>query len=158
MKKLLTEKRKKSIIIYLILWLLIAIVFVVPVAVAYKDSSNNYTSAFDPTAFSEIVGNYLLDFNSRIKGFEPYYMDTTKPALMYYSFFYGAFMIVLMLKSKDTGDYHNIEHGSSDWCENGEQYKVLSKNKGIILAVHNYLPVDKHGNVNVLIVGRIRCW
>lgn len=158
MKKLLTEKRKKSIIIYLILWLILAIVFVVPVAVAYKDSSNDYTASFEPTVFTEIAGNYLLDFNSRLKGFQPYYVDTVKSALMYYSFFYGAIMIVLMLKSKDTGDFHNIEHGSSDWCENGEQYKVLSRNKGIILAEHNYLPVDKHGNVNVLIVGRIWCW
>lgn len=158
MKKLLTEKRKKSIIIYLILWLLLAIVFVVPIAVAYKDSSSSYDSSFSPTAFTDIVANYLLDFNTRLKGFEPNYIDTTKSAIGYYSVFYGALMIVAMLKAKNTGEFHNIEHGSSDWCENGEQYKILSKNKGIILAEHNYLPVDKHGNVNVLIVGRIRCW
>ena len=50
-------------------------------------------------------------------------------------------------------DYEDIENGSSDWCEGGEQYKILSKNKGIILAEDNYLPVDKIGNVNVLVVG-----
>ena len=54
--------------------------------------------------------------------------------------------------------YRDIEHGSSDWCEGGEQYTVLSKKEGIILAQKNYLPVDKKGNVNVLIVGRIWCW
>ena len=37
----------------------------------------------------------------------------------------------------------------------GEQYSVLSKHKGILLAENHYLPVDKRGNVNVLVVGRI---
>ena len=32
------------------------------------------------------------------------------------------------------------------------------KNKGIILAEKHYLPVDKRGNVNVLVVGRFRFW
>ena len=52
-------------------------------------------------------------------------------------------------------EYTDIEHGSSDWAE-GEQYSVLSKKKGIVLAEKHYLPVDKRGNVNVLVVGRIR--
>ena len=51
-----------------------------------------------------------------------------------------------------------MEHGSSDWSEHGEQYRILSKNKGIILAEDNYLPVDKRGNINTLIVGRFRFW
>ena len=55
-------------------------------------------------------------------------------------------------------EYEDIENGSSDWCENGEQYKVLSKNKGIVLAEKNYLPLDKRGNVNVLVVRRFWCW
>ena len=58
-----------------------------------------------------------------------------------------------IIKSKPKNNYEDIENGSSDWCEGGEQYKILSKNKGIILAEDNYLPVDKIGNVNVLVVG-----
>ncbi len=54
-------------------------------------------------------------------------------------------------------DYADIEHGSSDWA-NGEEYSVLSKNKGILLAEKHYLPVDKRGNVNVLVVGRLWFW
>ena len=61
-------------------------------------------------------------------------------------------------KTKAKGDYHDKEHGSSDWSTKGEQYKILSKNKGIILAEDNYLPIDKRGNINTLIVGRIRFW
>ena len=55
-------------------------------------------------------------------------------------------------------EYEGMENGSSDWCVNGEQYSVLSPKEGIILAEKNYLPVDKRGNVNVLVVGRIWFW
>ncbi len=55
-------------------------------------------------------------------------------------------------------EYEDIENGSSDWSEGGEQYKVLSRTKGIVLAEKNYLPVDKRGNVNVLVVRRFWCW
>ena len=49
--------------------------------------------------------------------------------------------------------YDDIEHGSSDWSSHGEQYQILNRKEGIILAENNYLPVDKRGNVNVLVVG-----
>ena len=55
-------------------------------------------------------------------------------------------------------EYQDIENGSSDWSEGGEQYKILSKKTGIVLAEKNYLPVDKRGNVNVLVVRRFWCW
>ena len=77
--------------------------------------------------------------------------------MKYYTVFYFLIVFILMLK-KGKGEYNNIEHGSSDWSTGGEQYKVLSRKDGIILAEKNYLPVDKKGNVNVLIVGRIWCW
>lgn len=54
-------------------------------------------------------------------------------------------------------EYTDIEHGSSEWAS-GEQYSVLSKNKGILLAENHYLPVNKRGNTNVLVVGRFRFW
>ena len=66
---------------------------------------------------------------------------------------YLAYTLVGFLKALPKHEYDEIENGSSDWSKNGEQYSVLSKHKGIILAEKNYLPVDKRGNVNVLIVG-----
>ena len=45
-----------------------------------------------------------------------------------------------------------------DKLDISEILKRLDKNKGIILAENNYLPVDKRGNVNVLVVGRFRFW
>ena len=71
----------------------------------------------------------------------------------YFLAFYGIFVLVGIAKAFPKHEYDDIEHGSSDWSENGEQYKILSKNKGIVLAEKNYLPVDKRGNVNVLVVG-----
>lgn len=46
-----------------------------------------------------------------------------------------------------------VLHG---WAEAGEQYKEISKKEGIILAENNYLPLDKRGNINVLVVGGSR--
>lgn len=158
MKKLLTEKRKRNILVFLILWLLLAIVFVVPLSVAYTDSLSPKGS-LQLDSFKSIIVSYILSLKIRVKAFQELYKSNTTNALGYYTFFYLMAMLILILKSKDDkGDYHDIEHGSSDWCEGGEQYKVLSKNSGIILAEKNYLPIDKPGNVNVLIVGRIWCW
>ncbi len=156
MGKFLTEKKKRKILVYLILWLLLAIVLIVPFSVAIQDSTYNGNADLD--TFASIILNYICSFKVRVKAFEEAYKASTITALEYYSFFYAAAMLVLILKSKSHEDYHDIEHGSSDWSEGGEQYKVLSKKEGIILAEKNYLPVDKKGNVNVLIVGRIRCW
>lgn len=156
MKRLLTEKKKRAILVYLILWLLLAIVFVIPLSVASIDST--YNGSFNSDSFTSIAGSYILNLGTRVKAFQSDYVQNTKTTLGYYSFAYIGIMLILFLKSKSDGDYHDIEHGSSDWSEGGEQYKVLSKNSGIILAEKNYLPVDKPGNVNVLIVGRIWCW
>ena len=67
-------------------------------------------------------------------------------------------MFVGFVRTAPKNEYSDIEQGSSDWATRGEQYKVLSPKKGIILAEGNYLPVDKRGNVNVLVVGRFRFW
>lgn len=71
-----------------------------------------------------------------------------------------AFLCVFIgvMRAMPKHEYEDIENGSSDWCEGGEQYTILHKSKGIVLAEKNYLPVDKRGNVNVLVVRRVWCW
>lgn len=71
---------------------------------------------------------------------------------------YGLAALVGIGKAYPKHEYQDIENGSSDWSEGGEQYKVLNRKKGIVLAEKNYLPVDKRGNVNVLVVRRFWCW
>ena len=78
--------------------------------------------------------------------------------LLIATIFYAIFFFIGFVKSAPKNEYTDIEHGSSDWSQRGEQYQILNKNKGIILAEDNYLPVDKRGNVNVLVVGRFRFW
>ena len=155
MGKIFTEKRKRDLIIYLILWLIITIVLIVPAAVASIDSTQN--GEFNTNSFLTILPDYMLNLEIRVKAFQNGYIDNTITVIRNFSILYFILVIILMLK-KGKGAYHDIEHGSSDWTQCGEQYKVLSRNKGIILAEHNYLPVNKPGNVNVLIVGRIWCW
>ena len=72
--------------------------------------------------------------------------------------FSGIFIVIGVAKALPKHEFSDIENGSSDWAEGGEQYRILSKKSGIILAEKNYLPVDKRGNVNVLVVRRIWCW
>lgn len=156
MGKIFTKKRKKEILIYLILWLIFAIVLVVPMAVASVDSTTP-GGQFSTNSFLSIALDYILSIEVRVKAFQERYISNTFTAMKYYTVFYFLIVFILMLK-KGKGEYNDIEHGSSDWSTGGEQYKVLSRKEGIILAEKNYLPVDKKGNVNVLIVGRIWCW
>lgn len=156
--KLLTEKRKKSILIYLILWLLLAIVFIMPLSVAITDSTNILTGTVEMDSLKSTVGEKILDIGSRFTAFDSRHIAKTKEVLLYYTLLFGGLLLVFALKKRTKGDYDKIEHGSSDWCEGGEQYKVLSRKSGLLLAENNYLPVDKPGNVNLLIVGRIRIW
>ena len=85
-------------------------------------------------------------------------MGTYFSTLMVVTIFYSVFFFIGFVRSAPKNEYTDIEHGSSDWSQRGEQYAILSKNKGIVLAENNYLPVNKRGNVNVLVVGRIRFW
>lgn len=89
------------------------------------------------------------------KIFKPNYFGTFCRTEGYFSIVVLFFAVVGFIKSMPKNEYTDIEHGSSDWAS-GEQYSVLSKKKGILLAENHYLPIDKRGNTNVLVVGRIR--
>lgn len=156
------EKNKKYYIMFGILWLVLVIVFVAPMACSIKEAivlGDNGVNAFSFEHFFLAIGeNIKSPFGSLGKSFATEYIDTFGKGFLYFSIGYLVLVFVGILKSAPKTEYSDIEHGSSDWSENGEQYKVLSKKEGIILAENNYLPLDKMGNVNTLIVGRIRFW
>lgn len=86
---------------------------------------------------------------------------TKTAALPYYYMLFKLLILIVLfiwvilsvkLKTKKT-DYTDIEQGSSRWCKEGEQYQILSKDNGILLAKDNYLPVDKSGNINITVIG-----
>lgn len=155
LKKTLKDN-KVSIIIVLVLWVILSIVLVAPLAYSIAESS--LSGKFDFSLFLETFFPAVTSFSAIIKVFEKGYMSTFGNTLFYFTVLYAICTIIGLFRSKPKHEYTDIEHGSSDWSENGEQYSILSKNKGIILAQNNYLPVNKRGNVNVLVVGRFWFW
>lgn len=108
--------------------------------------------------FIENLFSAILDIGGNLgKVFTSEYVGAFWKAEGYFSILLLFFAVVGFVKAMPKNEYTDIEHGSSDWAT-GEQYEVLSKKKGILLAENHYLPVDKRGNTNVLVVGRIRFW
>ena len=152
------ENGKKKIIIFAILWLVIIILGVAPFAAAAAEASQA-GAAFNFETFFEQQGQYITSpFSSLGVVFSEGYIGTFGNCVLYFSLFYLAAVIVGIVKAAPKSEYTDIDDGSSGWAEHGEQYKVLSKKSGIILAEDNYLPLNKMANINVLVVGRIRFW
>ena len=156
------KKIKTKLIVYAVLAIIIIAVLVSTLAVAVVDAEkssgivlaqNPYNGNFWGTFFTSFAQGIVTPLTQLGKCFSVEYFGTffnmTKVAVGIFAFF----AVIGIIKAIPSHEYEDIENGSSDWCEGGEQYKVLSKNKGIVLAEKNYLPVDKRGNVNVLVVG-----
>ena len=115
-------------------------------------------NTFDWQVALEEIGKYITHPLEAVKICFKEYLSSYFYVSKFFLGFYGIFVFVGIVRAFPKHEYEDIENGSSDWCENGEQYQVLSKNNGIILAEKNYLPTDKRGNVNVLVVRRFWCW
>lgn len=151
------QKNRNRFIIYGLLWVVFFVVLASPLACIITDATAN--GSFSSATFFEGFGKYLTNpFHTLTVCFESAYIGMLGKITLYMTAIYLVFVIWGIVKSAPKNQYTDIEHGSSDWSEHGEQYRVLSRNEGIILAEENYLPLDKMGNTNVLIVGRIRIW
>lgn len=151
------RKNKKSFIICAILWLILVIVFVVPFS--YSSFEASVSGKFSLDVFlNQILTNITNPFGALAGIFTQGVVHDFVSLLLGFTVFYLVIFFIGFSKSVPKHEYTDFEHGSSDWSQRGEQYQILSKNKGIILAEDNYLPLDKRGNVNVLVVGRIRFW
>lgn len=154
------NKNKKTFIFAVVLWLLLTIVFVMPVAYGWNETMQEAATQGSKISFNTLsasIGNRMSQPFLNIKELGSYW-DSFISLLWKFTLGFIAIIIIGLVRTAPKSKYQDIEHGSSDWCEHGEQYRVLSPKKGIILSEGNYLPVDKRGNVNVLVVGRIRCW
>ena len=148
-------KLKKNILWYIVVWLVLVILLVAPVTYTNTQAGIQGISLLEGM-MSNFVDNFLKF--PIVKVFEEPYLNDFIKGVEYFSIAYLIIMCYAIYKTLPKSAYDNIEHGSSDWCAPGEQYKILSKKNGLILAKDNYLPIDKSGNINVLIVGRIRFW
>ena len=151
------RRNRKTFIIAAILWIILAIVFVSPLSYSIFQASQGGT--FNSQILIRGIGQ---NFTHPLQTFGKLFSEGAFGKFISIEFgftiFYLIFFFIGFIRTAPKNEYSDIEHGSSDWSQHGEQYRILSKNKGIILAENNYLPVDKPGNVNVLVVGRIRCW
>lgn len=146
------KQGKRFLIIISVVWLVLAILLIAPIAVAWATA---------PNGESDFLTNFVMNFIKETTSFTAFFrMFATKGAISVFLKCLIPYTIAFLIftargywRTSPKGKYHDIEHGSSDWSTRGEQYKILSENKGIILAKDNYLPVDKRGNVNTLIVG-----
>ena len=151
------RRNRGNLIVFAILWLFIAIFIVAPISHAWHVAMQGETKD---------MGLFIQEFSSSLG--QPHITvgkiinegATTEflKLLGGFSLVFGIFFFVGMARTAPKNEYSDIEHGSSDWSQRGEQYKILSNKKAIILAENNYLPVDKRGNVNVLVVGRFWFW
>ena len=144
------NKSKKYFIIYAILWVFISIVLIMPITIGIHEIKvqQNISAGFEKII--ELIPNIgktiSVITNEKIWG--EYFKNEGL-----FTILYAILMTIGIIKAAPKNEYTDIEHGSSDWSKNGEQYAVLNNKKGIILAENNYLPEDKRGNVNVLVVG-----
>ena len=151
------RRNRKYFIVYAILWIVIAIVFVSPFS--YSAHVAGLDGEFKLDVFIETFGTSVTNpFATLGNLFSSEAVGDFISTLLVVTVFYTVFFFIGFVRSAPKNEYSDIEHGSSDWSQRGEQYTILSKNNGIILAEDNYLPLDKRGNINVLVVGRIRFW
>lgn len=146
---------KKNMLLYIVVWLIFAILLVPPITYTITTSYLNGQSWLEGIVYNLLNNILKLPITDVLKA--PYLKDYIT-GLEVFTIIFFIIITKAILKTLPKGEYDKIEHGSSDWCEKGEQYKVLSKDHGLLLAKDNYLPTDKKGNVNVLIVGRFRFW
>ena len=144
------RRNKKYFIIFGILWLFIAIVLIVPWTLGVNVVEVEKDLGLGITTFVETLKK---PFGGLAQLVEKNLMIAYFKNIGFFSIIYAIFFIIGIARSAPKNEYTDFEHGSSDWSKNGEQYQILSNKKGIILAEDNYLPVDKRGNVNVLVVG-----
>ncbi len=151
--KELWNKGKIPIIVMGIVFILLAL-FLVPATsrIQYEAGEKfSLTNIFKdlPTVSQDIGGNLGVAFGEA--------RDVYFNQLKFFAVVIIIFTIVVIVKNKGDHDYKNIEHGSGDWAKNGEEYSVLSKSDGMILAYKHYLPViptpPQAKNGNILIIG-----
>jgi hypothetical protein len=156
------KKMKSRLIVYALAIVFGIIVLVAPISMAITDGINTGSGLGDEGGFTALwdgLMTYLPDpFGNLTKIFTTEYASNFFTGTFWFIVFAFLFIFVGVYKALPKSEFSDIENGSSDWAAGGEQYRVLNKKKGIILAEKNYLPVDKRGNVNVLVVRRFWCW
>ena len=126
------SKSKNALIIVVILWITLSIVLVSPITVSIVEATVN--GVFNFGDFIENLFSAILSIGENLgKVFTSEYIRVFWKTEGYFSIFLLFFAAIGFVKVMPKNEYTDIEHGSSDWAT-GEQYAVLNKKKGILLA------------------------
>lgn len=149
------EKRKPAMIVLGVAFVLLALFFVPSFSRVEYEASLSGDSAFSGETNIQVFGKVVSDVGTNLsvafsKNFNGY-LTTLK----YFSVFYLAATIIILIKMDSKGEYESIEHGSADWCTQREAYNVLNPKNGMILAdgycmPMNPPPLGKNGNILVI--------
>ena len=145
------KRNLKYIIFALVVWIIAELLLIAPIA--YTISESYVDGRFDIALFIQDFISNVVSLEGITKVFDSNVIGTFGSWTLGFTIFLGIAFGIGAYKNRKKTKYQDIEHGSSDWCTGGEQYRVLSKNSGLLLAQNNYLPLNKVGNINVLIVG-----
>lgn len=149
------EKKKPAMIVLGVAFVLLALFFVPSFSRVEYEASLSGDSAFSGETNIQVFGKVVSDVGTNLsvafsKNFNGY-LTTLK----YFSVFYLAATIIILIKMDSKGEYESIEHGSADWCTQREAYNVLNPKNGMILADGYCMPMNppptgKNGNILVI--------
>ena len=149
------EKRKPAMIVLGVAFVLLALFFVPSFSRVEYEASLSGDSAFSGETNIQVFGKVVSDVGTNLsvafsKNFNGY-LTTLK----YFSVFYLAATIIILIKMDSKGEYESIEPGSADWCTQREAYNVLNPKNGMILADGYCMPMSpppdgKNGNILVI--------
>lgn len=149
------EKRKPAMIVLGVAFVLLALFFVPSFSRVEYEASLSGDSAFSGETNIQVFGKVVSDVGTNLsvafsKNFNGY-LTTLK----YFSVFYLAATIIILIKMDSKCEYESIEHGSADWCTQREAYNVLNPKNGMILADGYCMPMNppptgKNGNILVI--------
>lgn len=149
------KNNKSSLIVMGTIWVILLFVFIAPLTQGIIDATKPDGSFVLKTCIMSTMESIKQPFSalgvsfSSIENIGLFFSNTLK-----FTVCYIALVVTMLIMAKPNNEYKDIEYGSSDWCTNGEQYRILNPKEGILLAEKNYLPLDKRGNTNILVIRR----
>ena len=150
------KKIKIPVIVMGIVFVLLALFFVpATTRIQYESSlvEGERFTIFSLANVGDVIGEVGTNIGLAFSDASGFYFGQLKVLAVLIIFL----LICVIVGIMKNNEYRNIEHGSGDWAKNGEEYKVLSKTNGMVLAEKHFLPVipkpPEAKNGNILVIG-----
>lgn len=113
----MAKNLKKHYIFFIIVWLIFAILFVAPIAIAIARTVSGGAD-FILMKFIEYSIAEISSFTGITRVFTSEYLPFWGKTMLFYTLAYIVLIMIGVYKAAPKHEYTNIEHGSSDWSEN----------------------------------------